>query len=52
VALNGSSPGVATITAPAPTAAGPVTWQAVYNGDASDQSSQSAVVDEMANAAS
>ncbi len=52
VALNGSSPGVATITAPAPTAAGAVTWQAVYNGDASDQSSQSAVVDEMANAAS
>jgi hypothetical protein len=50
VALNGASAGVATITAPTPTAAGPVTWQAVYNGDANDSSSQSAVFDETANA--
>ena len=50
VALNGANPGVATITAPTPTAAGPVTWQAVYNGDANDSSSQSTVVDETANA--
>jgi Bacterial Ig-like domain (group 3) len=50
VALNGANPGVATITPPAPTAAGPVTWQAVYNGDANNTSSQSAVVDQTANA--
>jgi hypothetical protein len=49
VALNGASPGVATITAPTPTAAGPVPWQAVYNGG-NDSSSQSSVVDETANA--
>ena len=48
--LNGASPGLATITAAAPTAPGPVTWQAVYNGDSSNKSSQSPVVDETANA--
>jgi hypothetical protein len=47
VALNGSNPGVATITAPTPTAAGAVTWQAVYNGG-SDSASESAVVNQTA----
>jgi hypothetical protein len=46
-ALSGSNPGIATINAPAPSASGPVTWQAVYNGG-NDSTSQSAVVDQTA----
>jgi hypothetical protein len=48
VTLDGTNPGVATITAQAPAAGGPVTWQAVYSGDPNDGSSQSAVVDQSA----
>jgi hypothetical protein len=51
VTLNGANPGVAKITAPAPAAGGPVTWQAVYSGDPNDSSSKSAVVNESATAA-
>ena len=46
--LNGKTPDVATITATAPTTPGAVTWQAVYNGDSNDPSSQSPVTDETA----
>jgi hypothetical protein len=44
--LNAS--GVATISAPDPTAAGQVTWQAVYGGSTADDSSMSAVASETA----
>ncbi len=50
VTLDGANPGVATTTGPAPTAAGAVTWQAVYNGG-SDSTSQSPVIDQTAVAA-